>query len=205
MGALFLGCGVYTRLRAHNSWTSIFLIYAVGSGVHWGGPIGIADHALETALFFVYLAFTAMADAALLHLALIYPTYWYRSGALSFVLYAPAGIALLYSGVSPFVPQSTSKVVAALTLVLASVLSLAGGFVLLARFYFLPPAMRRASRLGVVVYIGITSTIVGLLGSSGVLPGQPDAWNLLLGALPLTITFALAANELQLPSHARGS
>lgn len=196
LGILFLACGIYAWSRTRNVWTGTFLIYAVGSVIHWGGSIGVCSGSLETALFFVYLAFTALADGALLFLALIYPTRMLRGHAMNNVLYAPALVAFLFAPVSAFLPQDSVEVVAGVILLVANLLSLIGGAVFIIRLFVHDAAVRRASRLAVVVGIGVTSSLVALLGSSGVFPGQPDGWNLILGLFPVTVAFALVFNNL---------
>jgi hypothetical protein len=147
-------------------------------------------------LFFVYLAFTALADGALLFLALIYPTRMLRRHPMNNVLYAPALVAFLFAPFSAFLPQDSVEVAAGLILLVANLLSLIGGAVFIIRLFMHDAAVRRASRLAVVVGIGVTSGLVALLGSSGVFPGQPDGWNLILGLFPVTVAFALVFNNL---------
>ena len=56
--------------------------------------------------------------------------------------------------------------------------------------------IRRASHLALIVGVGVSSGVVALLGSEGMLPGSPEAWNLILGTLPVTIAVALVSNKL---------
>jgi len=73
LGVLFLMCGVWAWWIRPDRFTSVFLICAMGGAIHWGGAPGFADAGLDLNLLFVYLAFSALGEVGLLHLALIYP------------------------------------------------------------------------------------------------------------------------------------
>lgn len=196
LGVVFLACGIWAWWARPGRWTTIFLLYGLGGGVHWGGAIGAPQAVLELSLFFAYLAMTALADAALLHLALIYP----RGGPLArrwrIALYAPAAIALFLAVIAGFVPQTVLQTIAGVLLLVANLFSLGAGVVFLVRLFSVDPATRRAARLPLIAAGMVIGSLLALLGAGGVLPGQPEAWNLVLGVIPISLTIALVSHSL---------
>ncbi len=93
LGVLFLVSSVWAWWARPSPWTAVFLLYGLGLGIHWGGALGVGGASLEMSLFWVYLAFTVLGDAALLHLALIYPQ-GRRTRKRLVALYAPAAVTL---------------------------------------------------------------------------------------------------------------
>lgn len=195
LGLLFLVAGVWAWWRRPNQWTDIFLLYGIALGVHWGGAVGAPNDVLDVGLFWLYLSVTALGDAALLHLAIIYP----RGGPIvltwRIVLYAPAAIALLVAVVAPFIPRSAWAPLAGLVLLVANLLSLAGGIVFLVRMFTLDRATRQAAQLPLIVGSMFAGSLIALLGAGGVLPGVPEAWNLALGLIPITLAIGLVRSE----------
>jgi hypothetical protein len=179
-----------------NRWTAVFLLYGLCLGVHWGGAVGAPGASLEISLFWVYLAMTALGDAALLHLALIYP--YGKSLALKWraPLYAPATCALLLAPIAALAPRAASREsLVGLVLLVANLLSLTAGVLFLARWFTVDAATRRAARLSLIGTGMLSGSVLALLGAGGILPGAPEAWNLALGAVPITLAVALASRS----------
>lgn len=192
LGTLFLGCGVYVSLRAWNESTKVFFLYCFGSAIHWGGSIGHPVNAGDLWLA-IYVTLSALADGALLHLALVFPTQLVTTSSAKVPAYIPAGMAMLLIPLSTVLARHTFSVLAGATLLLASIVSLIAGIVIIAQYFHQERAVRRALKLDLVIFGGITSTALGLTGSSGLLPGEVDAWNLLFGVLPVTLAVALTS------------
>jgi len=205
LGVLFLACGVYSWSVRPSRWTLVFLLYGVGGGIHWGGSIGLSPVGLEQSLLFVYLAFSALAEAALLHLSLIYPRSTPVRERWWAVLYLPPIFALIIAPMVGIVPKTSLQALAGIILLLASLFSIIAAITFVARLFMVCSAVRRASHLALVVGIGVSSGVVALLGSEGMLPGNPEAWNLILGVLPVTIAVALVSNELELIDSQSGN
>lgn len=195
LGVLFLSCGAYVYVRRRDAPSFIFFVYGLGNAVHWGGSVA-APGAAELAMFFVYLSFTGLGDAALLHLALIYPSRAVVERRLLAVLYLPALAAMALAPIAGLLSLSILGAAAAVILLAANLLSLIAGVAFVWRYVGLESRTRRASKLGPVIYAGIPSAVVGLLGAGGAFPGHPDALNLLLGIFVVTLGFALAFNTL---------
>jgi hypothetical protein len=199
LGVFFLASGVWAWWARPNRWTAVFLIYGVCLGIHWGGAVGVGDASLEMGVFWVYLAFTALGDAALLNLALIYPHGKHLAPKWKVALYAPAATALLLAPIAVLTPPKTLEPGAGLVLLVANLLSLTGGIVFLVRLFTVDGATRRAARLPLIVTGLVSGSVVALLGAGGVLPGVPEAWNLALGAVPVALAVALVFQSLGSP------
>ena len=196
LGVLFLLSSVWAWWARPSKWTAVFLLYGLGLGIHWGGALGVGDASVEMSLFWVYLAFTALGDAALLHLALIYP-----QGRLKLkwlvALYAPPAVTVLLAPVAALTPRATLGPVVGLVLLVANLLSLTAGIAFLVRTFTVDAATRRAARLPLIVTGVFSGSVVALLGTAGVLPGIPEAWNLALGAVPIALAVALVSQSLE--------
>lgn len=190
LGMLFLGCGIYTYLRVRNESSKALSVYCFGSAVHWGGSIAAPGDA-AVILLAVYVVLSALADGALMHFALVFPRPLVRSPRAKASAYIPASIGIVLVPFSALVSPTTFTTMAGATLLLASTVSIVAGLVIIGQYLRLGPAERRLFGLDAVVFVGLGSTAIGLLGSSGLLPGRPDLWNLLLGILPFTLTAAV--------------
>jgi len=127
LGLLFLVCGLMAWRLRPSRFTGIFLLYGIGGGVHWGGAIGSDLKNLEMVLFFVYLALTALSDASLLHLALLFPNSQVSPRSWEKVLYFPAALALILAPIAGFVSQPTMKIIAMLVLLVGNLMSIIAG------------------------------------------------------------------------------
>ena len=199
MGVSFLLAGVWAWSMRPNQWTDLFLLYGLSLGIHWGGAVGVTNASLEMSLFWVYLAFTALGDAALLHLALIYPHGKPMSSKWRVALYAPAAAALILAPATAFIPHSVIKPAIGLVLLIANLLSLSAGVLFLIRLFTVDGATRRAAHLPTIVAGMFSGSIIALLGAAKVLPGVPEAWNLTLVLVPITLAIALVHHSLEQP------
>lgn len=188
LGLLFLCAGVITLNRASSRWALVFATYCLGSAIHWGGAIGLPGAELE--LLFVYLAFTVAADAAFLHLALIYPTGkitlpWYL------LLYAPAVMTLLVAPFARLLAASSSESLIGIALIIGNALSMVGALGFIIRAARLDANLRGQSGILYIAAAVIISGMIQILGSGGYFFGEPEAWNLALVTIPLVIAVVL--------------
>jgi hypothetical protein len=199
LGVLFLVSGVWAWWARPNRWTAVFLLYGLCQGIHWGGAVGVEDASVEMGLFWVYLAFTALGDAALLNLAMIYPHGRHLAPKWKVALYALAAMALLLAPIAALTPPETLASAVGLVLLIANLLSLTAGVVFLVRLFTVDRVTRRAARLPLIVTGMVAGSVVALLGAGGALPGVPEAWNLALGAVPVALALALVFQSLGRP------
>jgi len=197
LGAVFLVSGMWAWWARPGRWTAIFLLYGLCGGVHWGGAIGGPEAVLAISLFFVYLASTALGDAALLHLALTYPHGGPLARRWRVVLYAPAAVGLSLAAIAVFAPRTMLEPAAGALLLIANLFSLVAGVSFVVRLFSVDRALRRAARLPLIVTGMVTGSLVALLGAGGVLPGEPEAWNLALGIIPITLGIALVSQSVE--------
>ena len=195
MGMLFLICGLLAWWIRPGRWSTIFLFYGMAGGVHWGGAIGSTDARIELSLFFGYVAVTALMDAALLHLALVFPSG--RSIARSWLtlLYFPAGVGLICVPIAGLVSQTTLQTVAGILLLLANILSVAAGLLFLIHLFRANSSTCRAAHLPLIGTSMVITSTLALLGE--VLPGHAEAWNLTLALIPVCLAFALVSPALK--------
>lgn len=194
MGLAFLACGLAAWWWRPDRWTAVFLVYCLGGGVHWGGAVG-APHARALGLFFLYLALTALGDAALLHLALIYPEGGPLARGWRAALYAPAAVALLLAPFAGALSEALLRTLAGALLLVANLFSLVAGVVFVVRLFTVDRALRRAARLPLIVAAMVVASVVALLGAGGALPGEPEGWNLVLVVIPICLAVALGSRS----------
>jgi len=195
LGLLFLACGVWVSARRRNRWTTIFLLYAIGGAVHWGGSIGSVSGDLQLSVLFIYLAFTALSDGALLHLALVFPSDMSLPRWAVSLLYLPA-LATLF--IAPFAGMLSRELVFELVahlLQLASLMSLAAGFVFIVGLFLVDTVTRRTHRLPLVVACLIGALAIATLGAEGIGVAPSEAWNLAYGLVPLGLAAALSSSR----------
>jgi len=197
LGAVFLVSGIGAWWARPGRWTAMFLLYGLCGGVHWGGAIGGPVAVLETSLFFVYLAITALGDAALLHLASTYPHGAPLARKWRVVLYAPAAVGLSLAVMAVVAPRTMLEPAAGVLLLIGNLFSLVAGATFIVRLFSVDRTLRRTARLPLIVTGMVTGSLVALLGAGGVLPGEPEAWNLALGIIPMTLGIALVSQSVE--------
>lgn len=201
LGVLFLSCGIWAWWLRPGRWTTVFLISCLGGGVHWGGAIGFQAAGLELGFFFLYMGCTVAADAALLHLALIYPSGAALAKAARRMIYAPAALGLLAAPIAGFVPRTTLEPFVGLLLVAGNLLSWTAGIVFLVRLFRSDPHTRRSARLPLIVGGIVIAAVLAELGTRAGLPGHPETWNLALGIMPICMAIALVSHTLDVSSQ----
>lgn len=192
LGVLFVACGVWAWWARPGRRTRVFLLYGLGGGVHWGGAIDAPG--AELSLLMVYLATSALGEAALLHLALIYPR-GARFGRWRLALYAPAALALALAPLAGVLARPTLETAIGLLLMTANAFGLIAGLIFLVRLFAADPATRRAARLPLVAGGILFGGLLSMLGAGGLLFGEPEAWNLTLAALPIGLAIALVTRD----------
>ncbi len=193
LGVLFLLCGVSAWWIRPGRWSAIFLVFALGSGVHWGGTIGSANAGLELSLFFVYLAFSTLGEAGLLHLALIFPRGKTLGRSTRIAIYSVAAVAALVAPLAGLLPKTILEPMAGLILMFANLFGLLAGLLFIVSLFRVDPATRRATHLPLIVIAMVITTIMATLGAEGILLKQSDAWNLVYGFVPIALAFALVS------------
>ena len=191
LGVGFLACGFAAWWIRPGRWTAVFFVSALGSAVHWGGSIGPGHEGLELAFFFAYLSLTALGEAGLLHLALIFPSDRILKPGIRVAVYSVAAITALLVPIAGWLPETVLEPVAGTILIAANVLGVSAGVVFLVSLFRLDAATRYSSRLPLVVASMLTATVFATLGVEGIVLPQSDAWNLLHGLFPLALAFAL--------------
>ena len=193
LGVLFLVCGVWAWWVRPGRWTAVFLVYGIGGGVHWGGTVDPTHAGLELSLLFVYLAFTAFAEAGFLHLALIFPSGRSLTRGKRLALYSVAALALLVAPIAGLLSKAILEPIAGLILVVANLFSLVAGVLFLVSLFRVDSATRRAASLPLIVTSMFGTFLVATLGTEGILLQQSDAWNLVYGLVPISLAVALVS------------
>ncbi len=196
LGLLFLICGVWAWWLRPGRWTAVFLIYGIGGGIHWGGTIDPTHAGLEISLLFVYLGFSALGEAGLLHLALIFPSGRSLKLGKRLVLYSIGTLALLTASIASLLSKAILEPLAGLIILIANLFSLVAGVLFLVALFRVDSATRRAARLPLIVTSMIGTFIVSTLGTEGILLAQSDAWNLFIGLVPISLAVALASPKI---------
>ena len=194
LGVLFLACGVWAWWVRPGRWTAIFLIYAIGAGVHWGGTVGPTQAGLELSIFFVYLAFSVLGEAGLLHLALTFPRGRSLERGKKFAVYSVAVLTLLVAPFAGLLSKTVLEQMAGVILIFANLFSLVAGLLFLVSLFRVDSSTRRAARLPLIVTTMVVTTIIATLGAEGVLLEQSDAWNLAYGLVPISLAIALVSH-----------
>jgi hypothetical protein len=194
LGLLFLVCGAWAWWKRPGRWTLIFLVYCIGAGVHWGGTIDPGHRGVELSLLLVYLAFSAMAEAGLLHLALVFPSGRSLGTGVRIAIYSVAVLALIAAPFAAVLSSHALDMIAGIVLLLANLFSLAAGLLFVVSLVRLEADVSRATRLPLVVAGLLSAFVVSTLGTQGILLPQSEAWNLANGALPFCLAYALGGH-----------
>ena len=99
MGLLIVACGLYAYGKVRTPVVLLFALSACAGGLHWGGPIGVADSILETALFlFYFVASSLLGQALFLHFTLLFTgSAALIKGRRWLLLYLPTAMAAVVS------------------------------------------------------------------------------------------------------------
>ncbi|MCZ6696718.1 MAG: hypothetical protein O7A63_09300 [Acidobacteria bacterium] len=95
MGIVFMGCGLYAYAHDRGHTVMVFALSACTGGLHWGGPISVANSTLEAALFLFYFVVSDhLGQALFLHFTLLFTgTSKLIAGRKWLILYVPAALA----------------------------------------------------------------------------------------------------------------
>ena len=115
-------------------------------------------------------------------------------------LYLVAALALMAVPVAPFLPTSVVETGLGLGLMAASLMSI------VATWWRAAPADRRGLLMTPLVLAIVLSALVDWLADARLLPGEPDAWHLAYGLVPLVLAVAVArcSGTIRSPTVARG-
>lgn len=163
----------------------------MGGAIHWGGAPGFADAGLDLNLLFVYLAFSALGEVGLLHLALIYPGGRELTRGAVYALYFIAALALLVAPFAGMLSRDILGLIVGGIFAVATLFSVAAGVLFLLSLFRTDSATRRAANLPLIVAALFGSAIVSTLGTEGILLPPSAAWNLLNGLFPIALAVAL--------------
>jgi len=191
LGMLFLACGVWAWFKKPSRLTRVFLLSSLGGGIHWGGSIASGNQGLETAFLFFYAGATALGDGAFLDLALHYPRSETRHGFSAKVFYLLGGLTLLAVPIAPFLSKQVVEAGLGLVILVAFMMTIAGGIVFLVKWFRASPLERREYALTLVVAALVFSTVVDLMAEQGLFPGPPEAWTLTYALTPLALAWAV--------------
>jgi len=192
LGLTFLLCAVWAWRRHPSTLTRTLLVYGFGGAIHWGGAVGAPSPRLEAFLLAAYVAATAFGDGAFLDLSLRYGRAPVVSRLRSRAPYALGALTLLATPIAPFLPEPALAAVLGAAILLAFLMSAAAGVLFLARWLQARPGERRETGLTAIVAALIVATLLDLAAEAGRLPGEPDAWKLLYGLVPLALAHGLS-------------
>lgn len=184
LGLWYLLFGVVAAGIRPDRFSRVFFVMCLGSAVHWGGGIGGMSNAPEMSLLFIYLGFSAMAEGALLHLALIYPGGRDLPKWVLGSIYAPAGFSVVVAPVAVLLPVGGVSGVVGVVLLLANLLSFGAAAAFVASLFQVPRPTRAAAQLPLIIAVLFGSGLASIAGSAGLFGGRPEAWNLVLGLIP---------------------
>lgn len=199
MGLWFLACGLVAFRRAPGRASWLFAWYGVAACLHWGGPLGLGSEAARNLLLAFYIvASSALAQSLFLHVALAFepPREAAESRGFLTLIYAPVLVGVLLL-VALLVQPSNSSILETLPILIltATLCSVAGAGVWIARFLKAKREERRARRLGLVVAAIVVGWLPYLLVSSGLSPwpGYEGLFNLPMALEPTAVALALIA------------
>ena len=191
LGVLYMACGVWAWLSRPSHLTRIFLITALGGGIHWGGSIAAGNAQLEIAFLAFYIAVTAIGDGAFLDFALRYADTSPRRGFRAWGLYVLGLVTFIAIPITPFLPSTTIEALLGAIIMLAFAMSIIGGVVFIVKWFRASGETRRELFLSPIVAALVLSTAVDLVAEQGILPGPAEAWTLGYALVPVTMALAL--------------
>jgi hypothetical protein len=189
LGLAFAATGLAVAWLRPGRMGSLFLVWCLCSGIHWGGAIGSPTQSVELALLAVYVGLSVAGEAALLHLALAYAPEWRVPGWLLAIPYVPAALALLIAPAAGAIPKDTLGTVVGLAVLAGTLAGIAAGVVFIARWIRADRQTRHDGRLGILVACFLVAGLPSLVAPA--LPGPGDAYNLAALVLPLGMAYAL--------------
>lgn len=191
VGLFFVMAGLAVFWIRPGSGASLFLVYALCSGVHWGGAVGAVSSGAERSLLLLYIGLSVAGEAALMHLAIVYR----RSGGLArwaaALIYLPAIGGLSLAPIAGRLPDESLSAVAGILLLLGTLFGVVAGVTFIVHWFRAGRQHRREQRLGIVVLCLLLAGVPSLFASSGLLPGPSDLYNLLSILLPAGLGYAL--------------
>ena len=199
LGLLFVVCG----LVAYNRWPGraslLFALYALCTGLHWGGPIGSSNLSENPVWLSVYLVVSSILGGTLfLHFAIEFPPAW-RSGVrdrITRLIYLPTVIATL---LLPFVvvasPEQSLGATARTGFLAAYTIGVVFPYLAAAVFALRIFKSKPRAPAAIVLVGTVLGALPGLLHSSLGLPGPYDAYNLFIAIEPIAILAALSLSQ----------
>jgi len=196
-GVVFLVCGLLVLRNFPSRASLLFEGFCLCSGLHWGGPLQLAEGSLRATLLFLYLIVSGiLATALLLHLTLVFPkrTRLAERKAVLRSLYAPAIVAFVVAAIFVLSPQESGLRSASQGTFLALHLLVSNLFAVLALAIYVSLLFRSRVTPRQKRYVGwmvggmLVAWLPSLIASS--LGAEADLWNLSVVALPIAFTFA---------------
>ena len=194
LGVVYLLCGGFVLLKSTSPSASLFAVYCICSGLHWGGPLYPSDDFVNKAfLMFYVLTSSILAQAFFLHFALRYLSFsWERRATVRAVLYAPTAISVILITVA-FLPvdESSSTLFENLFLLVQYIVS--NGFAVTALILFVlrifrPREMSRAT-LSLLVFALLSGWLPYIVTPALGLDAQP--FTLTFAVIPIAFCIAL--------------
>lgn len=191
LGLWFVMCAIWVARRGEGHVTRLFAGYALASGAHWGGPIGVGSasaHNLQLALYVIVS--TVLAQSLFLHLAWAFRGN--RVGRLGTALiYLPCALGLLLFVLLLMQPTRQMWLQALfLLLPLGALYSLIAGGLWIRNWVVAEPGERRVAGFVAVILIGswLPHAVVSTFGPVGAYDGL---FNLPMAAIPAVLGWAL--------------
>jgi hypothetical protein len=191
VGLVFVAAGLTVYLGPPRRAAGPYLAWCLSSGLHWGGAVGAGSAGVERSLLLLYIGVTVAGQAALLHLALSYPSVWKTPRWLRALLYVPGAMGVVAAPPAGILETGALSVLVGILLLCGSALGLGAGAVFVVRLLGTDRSSRRDSRLGIAVTCLVVSAVPSLLAGSGLLPGESENYNLLFALAPIGLGYAL--------------
>lgn len=169
LGLWFAACGLWAYRRSGGRAGFLFALYALATGLHWGGSVGLGVPRADAVLLIVYVVGSGvLAQALFVHLALAFPAPFRFASRRGFLiaLHLPAAASGLLLLTPVLVdPGESGPVLDLLPLAISigTLLGLAGLGVWVVRLVTSPPG-ERPIRTAVALLIAVTMTVVTMTG-----------------------------------------
>lgn len=199
MGLWFLACGLWAFRRAPSRASLLFAFYGATACLHWGGPLGFGSPAAQNLLLAFYIvASSALTQSLFLHVALAFERPWKQASRRGWLalIYSPVMVGSILFLVLLTRPLDRALLESFTILILTATLcSVAGAAVWIARLRNADPVERRERRLGLVVSAIVLGWLPYILASSGLnpWPGWDGLFNLPMALEPTAVALALSA------------
>lgn len=204
MGLIFITCGFIVLHQTNRKRASVFALYTICAGIHWGGPFDVPDATLQTAVWLGYFLISGiLAESAFLQFTLVFPEPW-EWGAkhvTRMVIYAPVALGVVAATVAlTITPKEAAQgwidkfmLLEGLQTIVYPAIALV---FLLVRFIRATPWDGPRNITGILVAGAWGSVLPWVITSlveqaGGKVVGGSDIYTLFFVLLPITFTYAI--------------